>query len=193
MKRTVEDFREELNLIKTQPIKDWTEDTLKNTPEYFWIAKASSTGKYHPECTCKEGGLVTHVKRAIFFANRICEGWGIFDISRDIVLSATLLHDIAKVPNSKIAMNYGMKVTYEDYENHPINAKKYFSKKPIFEQDETNFTLNTIYDCIRYHMGRWTPESIKKDIADYSLVELAVYTADYIATTKTVKTEVDDK
>lgn len=49
-----------------------------------------------------------------------------------------------------------------------------------------------ISNCIKNHMGLWTPASIKKEIQYYTLLELIVYTADYIATTKDLVTPIDN-
>jgi HD superfamily phosphohydrolase YqeK len=191
MQRTIESLQEELNLIRDEEVREWTKETLKNAPEYFWVAQASSSGKYHPACTCKDGGLITHVKRVVYLANRLCEGWGIFDIDRDTVLSACILHDIAKTPTPRIAYKYGMKTTSEDYTNHPLNVMKYYPGKKTITMNSK--ILGNIHQCIAYHMGRWTPDSIKKEIKDYDLLELIVYTCDYLATTKTLITPVDEK
>jgi len=188
MYRTVEDLREELNLIQNKRIREWTEATLNKVHYYFFIASSSSSGKYHPKCTVKEGGLITHVKRAVYLANHICVGWGIFDLDRDIVISATILHDIAKTPNKKVAHLYSMITTEEDFVNHPINAKKYFDTKIKLNKK----IVNAINKCIQYHMGRWTPDSIKKEIKEYSLIELAVYTADYLSSRKDLITPEDE-
>jgi len=180
-------LEKEINLIQDSTIKEFTKKTLSNTPDYFFVGMASSTGKYHPQCTCRKSGLLIHVKRAIYTVNRLCDGWGIKGIDRDIVLSATILHDIAKVPSPK----ENSKITYTDYENHPINAEKYwFGEKETIMLGIDN--LAKITNCIRYHMGLWTPQSIKKEIKDYTLLELIVYTADYIATTKDLITPVDN-
>jgi len=178
-------LEKEINLIQDLLIRDWTRATLQNAPDYFFIAQASSTGKYHPACTCKEGGLIVHVQRAVYIANRLCEGWGIFKLDRDIVLSATILHDIAKTPS------HDPKYTYADFENHPINARKYFDNTTELNKEPNKTTIELINNCIKYHMGRWTPASIKKDITNYSLSELCVYTSDYIATTKDLITPED--
>jgi 23S rRNA maturation-related 3'-5' exoribonuclease YhaM len=178
----------ELDLIKSPLIKEWTKATLQNVPDYFFYGMASSTGKYHPACTCQKGGLLIHVKRAVYFANRLCDGWGIKGIDHDIVISAVILHDIAKVPSPK----EDPKITYADYENHPINAEKYFAMTPQHVIDlpeeiyhsEPKREYQLIRDCIRHHMGLWTPASIKKSLADYTQLELLVYTADYMAATK---------
>ena len=181
----------ELNLIKDEVIRNWTKVTLELVPEYFWVAQASSSGKWHPECTNKKGGLITHVKRVVYLANRLCEGWGIFDYERDIVISACILHDIAKVPGTKVMHLYGMNVTSEDFYNHPLNATNYFAKNCELNAEPNETTINIIQKCVAYHMGRWTPESIKKPIVNYSLMELVVYTCDYMATTKELITPVD--
>jgi HD superfamily phosphohydrolase YqeK len=181
----------ELNLIKDEKIREWTKATLDNAPDYFFIAQASSTGKYHPQCTCKKGGLITHVKRATYIANRLCDGYGITSIDRDIVLSAIILHDIAKTPSND------PRYTYADYENHPINAEKYFASKELLKYSEdlddtfAEERFLKILHCIKFHMGLWTPASIKKPLKEYSLLELVVYTADYIATTKDLVTPKD--
>lgn len=176
-------LEKEINLIQDSGIKEFTKATLLNAPDYFFIAQASATGKYHPQCTCIKSGLLVHVKRAIYLANRLCDGYGIKGIDRDIVLSAIILHDIAKTPNND------PRYTFADFENHPINAEKYFANNIIFSIDDVK---QQIHNCIRYHMGLWTPASIKKDLKDYTLLELVVYTADYIAATKELVTPVDN-
>ena len=183
--RTYEDLKPELNLIKRDVIRNWTEATLKNVPEYFWKAQASSTGKYHPACTIKEGGLITHVKRVVYLANRLCEGWGLFELDRDVVIAACILHDIAKT--SRITGSY------QDFVNHPLNAHKYYALGCELNKEPSNTTIRLIDEAVRNHMGRWTPDCIKKDIVDYSLVELVVYTSDYLAATKTLATPEDSK
>ncbi|MCK9543590.1 MAG: HD domain-containing protein [Novosphingobium sp.] len=168
-------FNNELNLIKNHDVRKWTKDTLENAPDYFWIAQASSSGKYHPACTNRKGGLLIHVKRVVYLANRLCEGWGLFGIERDIVLSACILHDIAKTAD-------------KDFIYHAINAEKYYA-----DHNKNDIIYCKIDESICHHMGRWTIDDIKKPIVDYSLIELAVYTCDYMATTKTLVTPVDNE
>lgn len=172
-------FEKELALIKDEAIRLWTIATLHNAPEYFWTGPASSSGKYHPACSNKLGGIITHTKRAVYFANRLCSGWGITLDKKDIVISAVILHDIAKTSSSG----------FSDYVNHPINAEKYFAanKGDVC----TNFDLIKL--CVNFHMGLWTPKEIKKPIEKYTLQELAVYTSDYLSTTKNLSTPVDNE
>lgn len=183
----------ELDLIQNPLVKQWTKDTLLNTPDYFFYGMASSTGKYHPACSCQKHGLLVHVKRAVYLANRLCDGYGIKGIEHDIVISAVILHDIAKVPSPKD----DPKITYADYENHPLNAAKYFKtyKSEEFAIDQIDFLFNIVEEiigCIQHHMGLWTPKSIRKPLSEYTQLELIVYTADYLSATKDLVTPVDN-
>ena len=165
----------ELALINDPDIQNWTMLTLKKVPEYFWYASTSMTGKYHPVCSNGKGGLIVHVKRVVYLANKICHAWGIFAQNRDIVLASCVLHDTAKCPPGS---------RYLEHENHPINAEKYFA------ESKSHF-VSAINQGIRHHMGRWTPKSISKPIDEYSLIELAVYTADYLSSLKDLATPRD--
>lgn len=187
-----EDLKQELALIKSNIIQEWTLETLKNAPTYFYVAQASSSGKYHPKCTIKEGGLITHIKRVVYLANHICEACDVQGLARDTVISACILHDIAKTPSERVAHIYGMTTTNKDFVNHPINAEKYFAKNCELNKEPEQVTINMIQILIAYHMGRWTPESIKKDIVDYSLCELIVYLSDYLASRKDLITPKDN-
>ena len=187
MKRTVADFKDELELIKDDELRIWTLETLNKAPDYFWVAQSSSSGRFHPKCTIKEGGLITNIKRAVFIANHLCMRQGLKGLERDIVISATILHDIAKVPGVSVMKKYNMTVTKEDFTNHPINAKNYLSNKNVQKK------MKIVYQCIKHPMGLWSPEKTKKPIKEYSLLELAVYTADYLSSRKDIDTTVDEK
>jgi hypothetical protein len=166
----------ELALINDLEIQLWVAKVLESVPEFFWRAPASRSGKFHPPCSNGPGGLVVHTKRAVWIANNICAAWGIFAQERDVVLAACILHDIGKAED-----------TYpQNGEDHPLHAEKYF----IVREREW---LPAIENCVRHHMGRWTPRRIAKPICKYSHLELAVYTADYLSSRKELSTPRDTK
>lgn len=167
----------EINLINDNNIRAYVRATLNNSPDYFFVAPASSTGKHHPECVNGSRGLLVHVQRAVFIANRLCQAFDITGRQRDVIIASTILHDIAKVPN--------LQGNYEDYVNHPINALKYLPASG--DKDLTR----EISNCVQYHMGLWTPEKIKKPMNKYTLSEVIVYLSDFISATKGVGTPVD--
>ncbi len=168
----------EIEVIQDAQIRKFVKDTIENAPERFFVIPASSTKKWHPECTNIEGGLIIHVKRVVYICERLVTAWN-FDASlRDIAIAACILHDLAKCGRDSGA--------YEDYVNHPINAEKFFVKNGLDDE-----IYNKIRDAVRYHMGLWTPNSIKKPLGKYTPVELIVYTSDYLASTKDMSTPKD--
>lgn len=175
-------FNPEIALINDPTIATWTRATIGRAPETYFTNPASSTGKYHPICTFRDGGLPIHVKRATYMVNRLAEGWNVKGINRDITLAAIIIHDIAKVGRGQGC--------YQDYENHPILAEKYF-EKDVWPESSNNI-YQQIKDCVRFHMGPWTPASIRKPLGKYTPLELLVYTCDYIATTREMCLPVDD-
>jgi len=81
----------ELNQIVDKQIKAFTEHVLNNAPDYFWLVSSSSSGKYHPEQSQGEGGLVRHTKAAVYFAVKLCEVYGVTGSMKDCVISACIL------------------------------------------------------------------------------------------------------
>lgn len=171
-------FSKEVALIVDLSIRDWVYATLNKVPTYFYTAAASSTGKYHPACSNqKPGGLQIHVKRALYFAENLCKANQLSAKERDIVLASVILHDIAKCES------YG---NFKQFEDHPINATKYFAGGEAISE-----VLPTITNCIAFHMGPWTPASIRKPMQQYTLLEFIVYTSDYMSSIKDLVTPVD--
>ncbi len=168
-------LEEELALIGDLDVQAWTVLSLKQAPGYFWYAPASMTGKYHPVCSNGKAGLIIHTKRVVYFADKICFAWGIINQNRDIVLSACILHDIAKPMPGQ---------SYQLHTNHPINALAYLAKGD-------SYFIKTVKECIQWHMGRFSPRSIVKAMGDFTLLELTVYTADYLSSRKNLATPRD--
>ncbi len=175
------DLEGEIGKIQNSEIQDFVLKTLENCPDYFFIQPASSTGKYHPACSNQRGGLLVHVKRVIYFLDQICMAWGIFGDRRDIVIAAAIVHDIAKPERN---------APYEEHQNHALNAERYFPKEK--QGGEIGEFIEEIRGCVHHHMGRWTVKKILKPITDYTQLELAMTTADYLASVKTAITPMDD-
>jgi len=56
----MEIFEKELSQMTDSKAKEFTKQCLEKLPEYFFEVPASTTGKYHPEFSLGEGGLVRH-------------------------------------------------------------------------------------------------------------------------------------
>ena len=66
-------FRKELDYIKDDRIRSSCEIILDMLPDYFYEIPASSTGKYHPDFSLGDGGLVRHVKVAVRIAKELLD------------------------------------------------------------------------------------------------------------------------
>jgi len=166
----LEYFKEELEKIEDEGIRNLTTECLKRAPSYFWYKPASSTGKYHHPDENEFAGLLLHTKRVHKVACILVEAWDP-PVSLDIVQSASLLHDIKK---------YGEGTSQWTVRNHPELGAAFILK--VYK--DTNLTepkievVEEISNCIRYHMGRWGASHDFKEDPKAWIVHLA----DYIAT-----------
>ena len=63
----------QINLIEDKNIRKDVEFIMSQIPDYFYKVAASSTGKYHPEFSLGEGGLLRHTKAAVRIAVELFE------------------------------------------------------------------------------------------------------------------------
>ena len=64
-------FKNEINYIKNDRIKNSLITMINKLPDYFFLVPASSTGKYHPDYALGEGGLLRHTKAAVRIAHEL--------------------------------------------------------------------------------------------------------------------------
>jgi hypothetical protein len=99
---------------------------------------------------------------------------------KDVVIAALLLHDIWK----------------NDFKKHSSRAGQYlldFIGKNADRYGPVGVdTLAAIVRAIRHHMGLWAEPEFKKPITDYDLIELVVYTADYISSRNEIGMPADE-
>ena len=169
-------FNDIIQNIHHQKIRDFTVACLEIANPELNEMPAASSGKYHPKECCEPGGLVKHIRRACFFANMLMQAYK-FDAENpggDVVYSALLLHDIAKKSSYKNEPQFA-------YVNHPveatniIKAKRELVPEPIF---------NCISNCVKFHMGPWTPKFAQKPMNQYTFLELMVYNCDFLSSRK---------
>lgn len=179
-------FENELNLIKNNSIRKFAEFILNKLPGYFWIVPASGSGKYHPEYTLGEGGLVRHVKATVKIANElfrnetICNGE--FDQqTKDMIITALILHD-------------GCKNGFDDISDrmrpeHPILICKFIDQ---YRNDINNISeteIDSIKSLILTHMGQWNTDREGKEILPKPCMEIQkfVHLCDYLASRKCIE------
>ena len=173
-------LKPELNQIDDKKIREFTEYVLSQAPEYFWTVPSSSTGKYHPEQSNGDGGLIRHTRAVVYFAVKLCEVFSVTGKIRDCVISACLLHDVLKYGETKQA--YTTK-------NHDYQGAVFVRR--LGEQFGLELDHNNIISgCVAWHMGKWTDTTCRKKKQqfpdDYTAPQIITHLADVISAQKNV-------
>lgn len=166
-----EHFTRELNLIVDEELRIVTKAYLDEcVPDYFWEDGASSSGKYHPQFSQGQGGLVRHTKAVVMFAEELLKMSTyayMKDAYKDYAIAACIVHDTAK---------YGMtEFNKAEYKNHARNAAIAFNN---FAKECDYQASEILLNAIVAHMGQW---STKKEDRPFTNVDRLVHLADYIA------------
>lgn len=182
----IEIFEKELNYIEDENLRKFAEYCLERVPDYFFHIPASSTGKYHPEYSLGEGGLVRHTKAAMKIANDIGgltpNPFGGVVRHLDEVLFALLFHDTFKK---------GWPEEEHTHKLHPEIAAKYimdwYEEYPLKDDIDT-FVMDNIELCIWSHMGQWDADG--ELMRPYSPDQLWTHMFDYLASRKYLHVEI---
>lgn len=184
-------FREELDLIKDEGIRQFTEQAIECLlPAYFFTTPASQSGKYHPLESLGEGGLVRHTKACVkiavefmgndSFCKMYTEHDRFTDLEHDMVISALLLHDGFKcgdVDNGHTMFAHPTKMVSKllNVANSvPSNQKQ---------------TLMGVCALIESHMGQWNRKSGESVTLPLPATKLQhfVHICDYVSSRKYVR------
>ncbi|MDU6336058.1 MAG: hypothetical protein E6594_09720 [Clostridium sporogenes] len=185
------DFKQELETINYKPLKIFAEWCLNQLPDYFYEVAASSTGKYHPQYTQGEGGLVRHTIAAVriaeeLFSNETIQNFN--DTEKDIIRVSLMLHDGVK---------HGLDGSQYTVATHPLEVVKYLEDVYFDVPEETLpdevievmecDLWDDIANCIKSHMGQWnTDYKTCEEILPKPQTEMQKFThlCDYLASRK---------
>lgn len=164
-------FEREIALIQNEDYRNFIKHYLdKVCPKYFWEIGASSSGKYHPQFSQGEGGLVRHTKAVVLFAEellRMSSYMYMQEEHKDFVIMACIVHDTCK---------YGMGDFDKDlYKDHAKNASALVNEVwyDYFGINASEFFLS----AIRCHMGQWS----EREDRPFTNIDRCVHMADYMA------------
>ena len=171
-------FNTELNYIQDDRIRESTEYLLDRLPDYFYVMPASTSGKYHPQFSLGEGGLVRHTKAAVriaieLFRDNIFNTFEFGEKTQDLIIMALLLHDGFK--QGKVDSGHTL---FE----HPLLAAQFvfenISKLPMNQLD----TLQ-VRRLIASHMGPWNKDKTGEIVLPIPKRddEIFVHLCDYMA------------
>ena len=181
-------FVKEYSYIKKKKYVDNLKIMIDLLPDYFFEVPASSTGKYHPEFSLGNGGLLRHSKFAAKLAYEMYNDESITGTfnqdEKDLMIFALLLHD---------GLKSGLEKSEYTKFDHPILMANYIrenSDKLTLTKGEIEF----IATCIETHMGPWTTdykgnEILKKPVNKY---QKFVHMCDYLASRKFINTKYKD-
>lgn len=167
-------FEREIQMISSIDLQDFVRFFFdEKVGAWFWKSGASSSGKYHPQFTHGEGGLVRHTRAVAMVCEellRLSTYAYMKDEYKDYAIVACLLHDTRK---------YGKgdeedKNCYKEHGRLAANAVA-AAWLEFFDQGEAPELLLM---AIRSHMGQWTEN---KDDRPFTNIDRLVHLADYIA------------
>jgi hypothetical protein len=171
-------FEEELELITDSKLKVFVQHCLnEKVPDYFFTMPASTTGKYHPEYSLGEGGLVRHTKAAVKIANDLLaiEQHAELAKFKSEIIAALILHDSVKKGYA------GNSFTAAE---HPLCAVNLVLTANTEKKLLSIGQAKLICDLIASHMGQWntafksTAEILPKPKTD---LQKFVHMCDYLA------------
>ncbi len=135
-------IQREIEKIVSEDIKEFTYQAFGEVDENFWIAPASSSGKYHPPEDNGDGGLVRHVVKGVAVVEQFGRRAKFTGREMDMAISAFLLHDTCK--NGVVWRGN------TDY-THGLIAAKWLEKFDLADA----MAKEQILSAVRYHMAPW--------------------------------------
>lgn len=183
-------FKKEIATIKDEHLRSFAEYLRDNTPDYFFIIPASSSGKYHSEAELGLSGLMRHSMNVVRVLNYLLslEQYKSKLTPRqcDMMRIAMLFHD---------AVKNGWNGSQYTLQNHPTLAKEWIYEmntkfaNPLPEED-----INFICGCVEAHSGEWNTN--KKGVAilpkPSSLAEELCHLSDYFGSRVNIEIKYDE-
>lgn len=179
-----------LSKISDDRLRQAFQKILGLLPGYFFKVPASSSGKYHPNFSRGEGGLLRHSIAAMIVGEDLMRDDALCPRevreNSDLVLMALFLHDGCK----KGYPNEGEHTVFD----HPLQMSKLLEfhryKYPELYSEEIVF----LKSAIETHMGPWTTDKHGNEILKVPATEVQrfVHLCDYIASRKGLEFDFSD-
>ncbi len=184
----IEYFKKELEFIKNPKIRKSCEVMISLLPDYFFEIPASSTGKYHPEFTLGQAGLVRHVKAAVRIAHELLMdpviGNKYTTDESDLMIMALILHD---------GLKSGLEHNRYTQVDHPTLIKNFIIKNKD-KLELTDSQVIFVGKVIESHMGPWNKDYDGNEILPVpkTKYENFVHMCDYLASRKFLNIKFDN-
>jgi hypothetical protein len=163
-------------MIKDEKIKQFVITCFeKLCPDYFWTVPCSTSGKYHPQFALGKGGLVRHVKSAIWWGIELSKAMEM-EQYHDEMVAALLLHDLIK--NGKGLDIRGFPLERGVTGTHGVTLAKKLCDVMSEMADRSG---DLIRAGVARHMGIWTTDHRFRPGTKF---ETLIHLADYCASRK---------
>lgn len=181
-------FNKEYSYIKKNKYRENLKKMVSLLPDYFFDVPASSTGKYHPEFSLGNGGLVRHTKCAARIAYEFYSDESITGIfnqdEKDLMIFALVLHD---------GLKSGLEKSEYTLAEHPLLIANYIRDN----KDTLTLTNNEILfitNVIESHMGPWNRDYKGNEILPVPLnkYQKFVHMCDFLASRKFLNVNFND-
>ena len=165
-------FSKELKQIKSMTLSNIVRTALENVSDDFWKMSASSSGVNHPKTSNGCGGQITHIKSAFWIAHTLCGVAPVSERTKDLILSAILLHDIEKKSHNIDSHAKCGAIAVEKI-MHDMHNRKVLSFD--FPMDQRKSLLRLVENHMGHYGDNYNPGNID---------EFIVHAADMIASRK---------
>ncbi len=147
-----------VDTIKSDAIRQFTNDVLAKVPLKSWTGKASRS--HHLPDERGDNGNALHTIRVARAAMALCDICDMGETRRDMLLSAAILHD---------SFRYG-KEAESDYTltEHPM-----LIREVVEDNDIVSPYAEDILGLIECHMGKWGPEPFIPIVHPSALIHIA--------------------
>lgn len=173
---------DEINLISDESIRLFVRSILYRA-EDFWKAPSVFSTDHHAADEQGEGGSVLHTKRTVQIALLMCQSYSLDQEDIDIIVSASLLHDITKAIKNPESKNYA----YDPMHPYTVGLfvqkcqeydKKYASEAHSSTLFISENSIQAILRLVRCHLGPWSPIP---ETTPITFVDMIAHMADHIA------------
>ena len=166
-------FEREIQLIESVDLQDfvrWFFD--EKVGDWFWKSGASSSGKFHPQFTKGEGGLVKHTRAVVWVCEELLKMSSYAYMKseyKDYARVACLLHDTRKYGR-------GNEEDKDCYKDHGAIAAD--DVRMAWTEFFGTHVPDLLTMAIRSHMGQWTEN---REDRPFTNIDRLVHLSDYIA------------
>ena len=173
MKYKSDFFEREIQLIESVDLQDFVRFYFdEKVGDWFWKSGASSSGKFHPQFTRGEGGLVKHTRAVAWMCEELLKMSSYAYMKaeyKDYARVACLLHDTCKYG--------GLEENHDCYKIHGELAADTVAHA-WFEFFGGSHCPELLTMAIRSHMGQWTEN---REDRPFTNIDRLVHLSDYIA------------